>query len=511
MRTRDAGFGDEPKRRIMLGTYALSAGYYEAYYGQAQKVRTLIRDEHAAAFERFDVLVSPTSPTVAFPLGERTENPLAMYLSDLLTIPSCMAGLPGLSIPCGLSEGLPVGLQLIGPQFSENTLFARRPRARARARLRHRAGAAPRGGGVTAATTPEAAAGTTWEPVIGLEIHVQLKTRDEDVLPLRRRVRRRAEHAHVPGLPRAPRRAAGAERTGDRVDGQARPRARLRDRRAGPLPPQELLLPGLAEGLPDLPVRPPALHRRASSCSRGRRRPARRHRARAPRGGRGQERARRRRRRPDRRRGALARRLQPRRHAARRDRDRARPALRRGRQALPAAAAPDDRRARDLGRGDGEGHAARRRQRVGAPGRLERAAHAHRAQEHELVQLHRARHRGRDRAPDRASGSRAARSSSRRSTTTPTRTGSRRGARRRTADDYRYFPEPDLVPVEPRAALVERAARRAARAAGRAHPPRRGGRRPRDGRRARDHRPRRRSGRAPWPRAPSRARRRTWS
>jgi aspartyl-tRNA(Asn)/glutamyl-tRNA(Gln) amidotransferase subunit A len=122
-RTRDEGFGDEPKRRIMLGTYALSAGYYEAYYGQAQKVRTVISREFAAAFERFDVLVSPTSPTVAFPLGARTENPLAMYLSDVLTIPPNMAGLPGLSIPCGLSEGLPVGLQLIGPQFSENTLF----------------------------------------------------------------------------------------------------------------------------------------------------------------------------------------------------------------------------------------------------------------------------------------------------------------------------------------------------------------------------------------------------
>jgi aspartyl-tRNA(Asn)/glutamyl-tRNA(Gln) amidotransferase subunit A len=122
-RTRDAGFGDEPKRRIMLGTYALSAGYYEAYYGQAQKVRTVISREFAAAFERFDVLVSPTSPTVAFKLGEKTENPLAMYLADVLTIPPNMAGLPGLSIPCGLSEGLPVGLQLIGPQFSENTLF----------------------------------------------------------------------------------------------------------------------------------------------------------------------------------------------------------------------------------------------------------------------------------------------------------------------------------------------------------------------------------------------------
>jgi aspartyl-tRNA(Asn)/glutamyl-tRNA(Gln) amidotransferase subunit A len=124
MRTRDAGFGDEPKRRIMLGAYALSAGYYEAYYGQAQKVRTVILREHREAFERFDLLVSPTSPTVAFELGARTANPLAMYASDLLTIPSCMAGLPGLNVPCGLSDGLPVGLQLIGPQFAENTLFA---------------------------------------------------------------------------------------------------------------------------------------------------------------------------------------------------------------------------------------------------------------------------------------------------------------------------------------------------------------------------------------------------
>jgi aspartyl-tRNA(Asn)/glutamyl-tRNA(Gln) amidotransferase subunit A len=122
-RTRWQGFGAEPKRRIMLGTYALSAGYYDAYYGQAQKVRTLIGREFAAAFESFDVLLSPTSPTVAFRIGEKAENPLAMYLCDVLTIPPNMAGLPGLSIPCGLSEGLPVGLQLLGPQFSENLLF----------------------------------------------------------------------------------------------------------------------------------------------------------------------------------------------------------------------------------------------------------------------------------------------------------------------------------------------------------------------------------------------------
>jgi len=123
MHTRHDGLGDEPKRRIMLGTYALSAGYYDAYYGKAQQVRTVIKREHDELFERFDVLLSPTSPTVAFPLGARADNPLAMYLSDLLTIPSCMAGLPGLNIPCGLSEGLPVGLQLVGPQLSENVLF----------------------------------------------------------------------------------------------------------------------------------------------------------------------------------------------------------------------------------------------------------------------------------------------------------------------------------------------------------------------------------------------------
>ncbi len=121
--TRDDGFGDEPKRRILLGTYALSAGYFEAFYGQAQKVRTLLIAEHREALAQFDVLVSPTSPTVAFRVGERATDPIAMYLSDVLTIPSNLAGLPGLSIPCGLAEGLPVGLQLVGSQFGENMLF----------------------------------------------------------------------------------------------------------------------------------------------------------------------------------------------------------------------------------------------------------------------------------------------------------------------------------------------------------------------------------------------------
>jgi aspartyl-tRNA(Asn)/glutamyl-tRNA(Gln) amidotransferase subunit A len=123
MNTRHDGFGDEPKRRIMLGTYALSSGYYEAYYGTAQKVRTVIKREHDALFRRFDLLVSPTCATTAFPIGAKSADPLAMYLTDVLTIPSNMAGLPSMSIPCGLSDGLPVGLQLIGPQFSENALF----------------------------------------------------------------------------------------------------------------------------------------------------------------------------------------------------------------------------------------------------------------------------------------------------------------------------------------------------------------------------------------------------
>src|SRR5579859_5318284 len=122
-RTRAAGFGAEVKRRIMLGTYALSSGYYEAYYGAAQKVRTKISEDFRTVFSSFDFLVTPTSPWTAFPLGAKTDDPLAMYLNDFCTVPMPLAGIPAVSIPCALSDGLPVGFQVAGPAFSENRLL----------------------------------------------------------------------------------------------------------------------------------------------------------------------------------------------------------------------------------------------------------------------------------------------------------------------------------------------------------------------------------------------------
>ncbi len=122
-RTRDAGFGPEVKRRIILGTFALSAGYYDAYYVRAQRVRTLIRRDFERAFEGCDVIATPTTPTPAFRLGEKTADPLQMYLGDIFTVPANLAGIPGLSLPCGLASGLPVGLQLLGRPFDEETLL----------------------------------------------------------------------------------------------------------------------------------------------------------------------------------------------------------------------------------------------------------------------------------------------------------------------------------------------------------------------------------------------------
>jgi aspartyl-tRNA(Asn)/glutamyl-tRNA(Gln) amidotransferase subunit A len=122
-RSRDLGFGAEVKRRIILGTFVLSSGYYDAYYVRAQKVRTLIRRDFDQAFETCDVVATPTTPTPAFRLGEKTGDPLQMYLADIFTVPANLAGIPGLSLPCGLARGLPVGLQLLGRPFEEETLF----------------------------------------------------------------------------------------------------------------------------------------------------------------------------------------------------------------------------------------------------------------------------------------------------------------------------------------------------------------------------------------------------
>jgi len=123
--TREAGFGDEVKRRIILGTYALSSGYYDAYYGQAQKVRTLVTRDFEAAFERADVLVSPTAPTTAFRIGDKVDDPLAMYLNDLATIPANLSGVPGISVPSGLADedGLPTGVQILAPAMADDRVY----------------------------------------------------------------------------------------------------------------------------------------------------------------------------------------------------------------------------------------------------------------------------------------------------------------------------------------------------------------------------------------------------
>jgi len=123
--TREQGFGPEVKRRVILGTYALSAGYYDAYYGSAQKVRTLIQSDFAAAFDKVDVLVSPSAPTTAFKIGEKIDDPLAMYLNDVTTIPANLAGIPGMSLPIGLApeDGLPVGIQIMAPARADARLY----------------------------------------------------------------------------------------------------------------------------------------------------------------------------------------------------------------------------------------------------------------------------------------------------------------------------------------------------------------------------------------------------
>ena len=123
-RSRDEGFGAEVKRRIMLGTYALSAGYYDAYYLKAQRVRTLLTRDFEEAFKKVDAIITPTSPTAAFQLGEKADDPLSMYLADIYTVTADLVGIPGISIPCGKTkEGLPIGMQILGRHFDESTIL----------------------------------------------------------------------------------------------------------------------------------------------------------------------------------------------------------------------------------------------------------------------------------------------------------------------------------------------------------------------------------------------------
>ncbi len=173
--TREQGFGPEVKRRIMIGTYALSSGYYDAYYGQAQKVRTLISRDFAAAFAQADVLISPTTPTVAFGIGDRVDDPMAMYLNDLCTLPASLAGSPAISVPCGLSDGLPVGLQIMAPTAGRRALLPGRRRVRGGLCRKFRTDSEQCPGVGDVMISYEDAL-SRYEPVIGLETHVELGT-----------------------------------------------------------------------------------------------------------------------------------------------------------------------------------------------------------------------------------------------------------------------------------------------------------------------------------------------
>ena len=333
--TREAGFGAEAKRRIILGTYALSSGYYDAYYGQAQKVRTLISRDFDRAFDQVDVLVSPSTPVTAFRIGEKVDDPLAMYYNDLCTIPANLAGNAAASFPVGLApeDGLPVGSAGDGAGAGRRPALPGRRRAGAGPGDRPGAGrcwtgSRSGGGPMTASTGSELTSALRrgarqLRPGARARGARRAEHRVEDVLRLLDGVRGGPEHPGLPGLPRPARLAAGGQRQGHRVGDPDRAGAELLDRGVVPVRPEELLLPGHAEELPDLPVRRADRLRRLDR-GRGRRRDLPdRHRAGAHGGGHRQVAARRRRDRADPRRRPLAAGLQPVRSAADRDRDQA--------------------------------------------------------------------------------------------------------------------------------------------------------------------------------------------
>ena len=244
----------------MLGTYALSAGYYDAYYLKALKVRRLIRQDYDDAFKQVDLIAGPVTSTPAFKIGEKSDDPLAMYLVDLYTVSANLAGIGGIAFPCGFStSGLPIGLQLQGPPFEEDRLLRAAHMFQTGHRLAHAQAAAVHEISHAVRTCP-----SHYTIIIGLEVHVQLLTADQAVLRLQHEVRRAAEYADLPGLHRHAGHAAGDESHGVRAGPENGRGAELQDRAVHEVGSQELLLSRLAQGLSDQPVRSAVSARRAS-------------------------------------------------------------------------------------------------------------------------------------------------------------------------------------------------------------------------------------------------------
>ena len=254
--TRSQGFGAEVKRRIMLGTYALSAGYYDAYYRKASQVRTLIGQDFEKAFAQCDALILPTAPTPAFKLGEKVDDPLQMYLSDIYTIPCNLAGLPGLSLPCGFSQ---IGSAHRPADPRQSFSGGKDPSGRLCVRTEH--GPSP------AQTQPVIGVFMEYEPVIGLEVHAQLLTQSKIFCPCSTAFGGDPNTHTCPVCTGQPGIPAGSQPQGRGIHHAGGPGHALRDCPLQPLCPEKLFLPGPAEGVPDLPVRTPSLVRRLCGYS----------------------------------------------------------------------------------------------------------------------------------------------------------------------------------------------------------------------------------------------------